>query len=151
MLSEITPDWEAFLRCLAREGTPRRVHYIELLIDEEVRAAVAERFGLMEDVGPADPFYGPKREIRVLRRLGYDYVRYGVDDVGIRVERLAAQDTAGLERAGGRQYVNEHRGPITTAVAATDSCQLFLDSLSIVSFDALVPLFRRSAFHLPSN
>ena len=30
----VTPDWEAFLRCLRREGTPQRVHFIELFLDE---------------------------------------------------------------------------------------------------------------------
>lgn len=114
MLTQITPDWEAFLKCLRREGTPRRVHNIELLLDEEIKAAVAERFGLMDDVDPADPYYVIQREVRVQRRLGYDYVRCGTDDIGINVNRQAAQDTAELERTGGREYVNEHRGPITT-------------------------------------
>jgi len=114
MLRQITPDWQAFLQCLGRQGTPRRVHYIELLIDEEVKAAVAERFGLVDDVDPGDPFYALVREVRVQRRLGYDYVRCGVDDAGIRIPHLAAADTAALARAGGRQYVDEHRGPITT-------------------------------------
>jgi len=113
MLSEIAPDWEAFLGCLQREGTPRRVHFIELLIDEEVKASVAERFRLVDDLDPADPFYLLEREARVQRRLGYDYVRCGVDDIGVRIDRLAAEDAAGLPRDGGRQYVNEHRGPIT--------------------------------------
>ena len=111
---EIRPDWEGFLRCLRREGTPDRVYFIELLIDEEIRATVAQWFGLMHDVAPDDPFYALKREIRVQRFLGYDFVRYGVDDVGIKVSRQTAADTASLERAGGRAYVNEHRGPITT-------------------------------------
>ena len=34
----ITPDWEGFLQCLRREGRPDRVYFIELLIDEEVKA-----------------------------------------------------------------------------------------------------------------
>ncbi len=110
---DITPDWEGFLRCLRREGTPGRVHVIELLLDEEVKAAVAERFGLMDDVAPDDPFYTLRREIRVMRFLGYDYVRCGVDDVGIAVRYHTANDTAELERDGGRQFVDEHKGPIT--------------------------------------
>lgn len=32
--TEIAPDWEGFLRCLHRQGTPDRVYFIELLIDE---------------------------------------------------------------------------------------------------------------------
>ena len=52
------------LRCLRREGTPERVFFIELLIDEEIKAAVSEQFGLMEDVRTDDPHYVLKREIR---------------------------------------------------------------------------------------
>ena len=111
---EITPDWEGFLRCLRRDGTPRRVHFIELLIDEEIKAAVTERFGLMADVAPDDPFYLQKREVRVQRFLGYDYVRCGVDDVGVKIDRLAVDDSAEPARTGGRQFVDEHRGLITT-------------------------------------
>jgi len=110
---DIAPDWQGLLRCLRREGTPQRVHVIELLLDEEVKAAVAERFGLMEDVDQDDPHYALKREVRVQRFLGYDYVRCGLDDVGIKVNYDAARDTAALERAAGREYVNEHKGPIT--------------------------------------
>ncbi len=110
---EITPNWEGFLRCLRREGTPERVYFIELLIDEEIKAEVARRFHLMDGVDPDDPFYAYKLEVRVQRFLGYDYVRWGVDDIGVKIDRLAAEDTAGLRRAGGRQYVDEHRGPIT--------------------------------------
>jgi len=109
----VQPDWEGFLRCLRRQGTPGRVHFIELLLDEEVKAAVAARFGLMNDVAADDPHFALKREVRVMRFLGYDYVRCGTDDVGIRVNYHAAADTADLGRKGGRQYVDEHKGPIT--------------------------------------
>ena len=54
---DITPDWEGFLRCLRREDTPDRVHFIELLIDEEVKATLAQRYALMDDVKPDDPHY----------------------------------------------------------------------------------------------
>jgi len=111
---EITPDWEGFLRCLRREGTPKRVHFIELLIDEEIKAAVAERFGLMAGVKLDDPFYLQKREVRVQRFLGYDYVRCGVDDVGVKIDRHLVDDPAEPARTGGRQFIDEHRGPITT-------------------------------------
>jgi len=110
---EISPNWEGFLRCLRRQGTPQRVYFIELLLDEEVKAAVAERFGLMEGVDADDPCYPLKRDLRVQRFLGYDYVRCGADDVGVKIDCLAADDTADLKRDGGRQFVNEHQGPIT--------------------------------------
>ena len=33
---KISPDYEALLSNLRREGTPKRVHYIELFWDEEI-------------------------------------------------------------------------------------------------------------------
>jgi len=115
---EIAPDCEGFLRCLRRhpEGarTPQRVHFIELLIDEEIKAAVTERFRLTADLEPDEPFYRQQREVRLQRFLGYDYVRCGVDDVGVKIDRRSVADSAELARAGGRQFIDEHRGPITT-------------------------------------
>jgi uroporphyrinogen decarboxylase len=110
----VIPNWEGFLRCLRREKTPERVYFIELLLDEEIKAAVTRRFQLMDDISPDDPDYALTREVRVQRFLGYDYVRCGVDDVGVKIDRLPVADTADLERKGGRRYVNEHRGPITS-------------------------------------
>lgn len=110
----ISPDWEGFIRCLSRQGTPRRVYFIELFIDGEMKEAICDRFGLLEDLNPNDPHYSLKREIALQRFLGYDYVRCGVDDVGMQIERLVVRDTAELQRDGGRQFVNEHRGPITS-------------------------------------
>ncbi len=111
---DIVPDWQGFLRCLRREGTPERVFFVELLIDEEVKAAVSQQFGLMDDVQADDPHYMLEYEIRVQRFLGYDYVRWGADDVGVKIDRHTAPDTANLARAGGRTFVDEHRGPIAT-------------------------------------
>jgi hypothetical protein len=110
----IVSDWQAFLRCLRREGTPERVFFIELLIDEEIKTEVFQRFDLMGDVAPDDSNYSLKREIRVQRFLGYDYVRWGVDNVGIKIDRHTISDTAELARPGGRAFVDEHRGPIAT-------------------------------------
>ena len=97
----ISPDWEGLLRCLSRQGTPDRVYFIELYIDAEMKQAICERFGLAEDLNPNAAHYALKREIVLQRFLGYDYVRCGVDEVGITIERMAAQDTAELERSGG--------------------------------------------------
>ncbi len=110
----ITPNWEGFLRCIRREETPERVYFIELLLDEEIKQAVASRFGLVGDVDRTDPFYLQKREIRVKRFLGYDYVRCGLDEIGMPFDWVSATDTADLKRTGGREYVDEHKGPITT-------------------------------------
>jgi len=110
----VTPDWEALVRCIRREGTPKRVHHIELFLDGEVQDAVGERFGLRYGLDSADPLFALKRNFRVQRFLGYDYVRCGLDNVVWKFRRQTATDTAELARAGGRSYVDEHTGPITS-------------------------------------
>jgi uroporphyrinogen decarboxylase len=110
----VVPNWEGLLRCLRREGSPDRVYFAELSLDEEVKTAVARRFNLMNGLSVDDPFSMLEREIRVQRFLGYDYVRCSMDEMGIEIDRLRATDTAELARSGGREYIDEHRGPITT-------------------------------------
>jgi len=39
--SGVTPNWEALVRCIRREGTPERVHHIELFLDPEVQTPSA--------------------------------------------------------------------------------------------------------------
>jgi uroporphyrinogen decarboxylase len=111
---DVVPNWQGLLACLRREGTPDRVYFAELLIDDEVKAEVARRFELAHDVRPEDPCYGLVREVRVQRFLGYDYVKCGLDEVGLPLDWRPAADTATLRREGGRQYLNERRGPIAT-------------------------------------
>ncbi|MFN3684653.1 MAG: hypothetical protein ACK41F_12085, partial [Fimbriimonadaceae bacterium] len=56
-------DGEALLRNLRREGTPERVHFLDLYLDWEVQAALDERYGVWEDIDPNDPLAGPKRHV----------------------------------------------------------------------------------------
>lgn len=108
----ITPDWEGLLRCIRREGTPDRVHFIELFLDREVQEAIAERFGIWDDIPADDPHADLMRTVAIQRFLGYDTVRQGVAGAAFAFETTTAADTAGLPRAAGREFVNEHTGPI---------------------------------------
>lgn len=110
----ISPDWEAFVRCLRREGTPKRVHHIELFLDPEVQDTVCERFELIPDVARDDPFFTQKRHLAVQRFLGYDFVRASLDGMEMALQYEVADDTADLKRDGGRNYVNESTGPIAS-------------------------------------
>ena len=110
---DVTPDWQAFLRCLRREGTPKRVHYIELFLDAEVQQAICDRFGLLDGLDPADPYFDLKAQVALQRFLGYDYVRAGLEGLNMPTTRILAEDTAELQRSGGRSFMEEHRGPIT--------------------------------------
>ena len=112
---DVTPDWEGFVRCIMREGTPGRVHFIELFLDDEVRACICERYGLLEGVSRDDEFFEQKRLMVLNRFLGYDYVRWGVDDMEMPLNRLVTEDaSAELPHQAGRSYMEEHKGPITT-------------------------------------
>ena len=110
----VAPDWESFVSCIGRKGTPSRVHYIELFLDPEMQAAICSRFNLLDGLRPEEPFYDQLRQIRLQRFLGYDYVRCGLE--GLEMPLLhseKAADTADLKRQAGRCYIDEHKGPIT--------------------------------------
>ncbi len=110
----IQPDWESLVRCISRQGTPKRVHSIELYLDEEVKQAICQRYDLTDPFDPADPFYEQKREIALQRFLGYDYVLCGLEGIEMLTNRITIEDTALLQRSGGREYMDEHHGPITS-------------------------------------
>ncbi len=114
LTTQVSPDWEAFVRCIKREGTPKRVHHIELFLDGEVKQAIWDRYGLGADMDPNAPDYWFRREAEIQRFLGYDYVRCAYDGLVWPFNREVTEDTADLQRSGGRTYINEHAGPITT-------------------------------------
>lgn len=115
----IRSDWQGFLHCLRREGTPERVHFIELLIDGEMQDEICRRFGVLDGLDPAAPDFTYRRQVAIQSFLGYDYAvvpgSLGESlDAGLVHNSLVASDTALLERQGGRAYVDEHRGPVTS-------------------------------------
>jgi uroporphyrinogen decarboxylase len=111
---DVSPDWEALVRCIERQGTPERVHHIELFLDGEVQAAICERYGLLDGLDANAPFADLKRQVALQRFLGYDYVRCGLEDMDVPLKGALVEDTAPLQREGGRSYMEEHAGPITT-------------------------------------
>jgi uroporphyrinogen decarboxylase len=110
----VEPDWEAFGSCLRREGTSRRVHCVELFIDKEAQDAICARFGVGSALKPGDPFFAEKRQIAMQRFLGYDYVVAEIEGIDWTYHYDAAPDTAAMARRGGREFMNEHTGPITS-------------------------------------
>ena len=110
----LTPDWEGFLKCILRQKTPDRVHFIELFLDEEVKTALCRRFDIDKKLDRNDPWYIQKREIAIQRFLGYDYVVCGPSGLDLPLDWVITEDTAAFSRAGGRKFINEHAGPITS-------------------------------------
>lgn len=105
------PDGEAFEACLRRQGTPKRVHSIELYLDFEVQQEIARRYGVWDGLNPEDPYYWPKCQIAIQRFLGYDYVTWGLWQ-DWKVPGQIAEDTAGLKREAGRRFTDHLHGPI---------------------------------------
>jgi uroporphyrinogen decarboxylase len=108
----VTPDWEALVACLKRQATPRRVHNIEIFLDEEVKQSLARRFGLLDGLDRNHPFHTQEFEIAIQRFLGYDYVVAGLD-MNLPLRWMKAEDTADFKRETGREFIDEHQGPIT--------------------------------------
>lgn len=114
---EIQPDCEAFLELLTGERKPERVHFAELFLDQEIQDAVALRFGLDDGLDKSDPYYAFRRNIKIHRFLGYDYVRAVVSE-GLDFSRttdIHTADTAQQDQSKGeRNWVNESKGPVSS-------------------------------------
>ncbi len=109
-----TPDWEQLVKCIARKGTPERVHALELFLDPEIKQLICSNYDLLGDLRADDPRYALKREVILQRFLGYDYVLCGPTGITMPMNWRRAEDTAEHKRESGRFYVDEQRGPITT-------------------------------------
>jgi len=113
----VQPDFEAFAReVIRREAPPRRVYYSELYADPEILDAVIARFGLDEKIDRADPHSALRRLIAAHRFLGYDMFRVKLTGFDFELHWDQAADTTAIEgqRRGGREWVDEHKGPIQT-------------------------------------
>ena len=70
------PDFPTFRRVILGEEKPRRVHFVELLFDEEPQAALAARLGIpwvLLSPETAEAFW--RNTVALWCGLGYDYVR----------------------------------------------------------------------------
>ncbi len=112
---EVKPDYEEFLKTLAREGTPERVHFMELFLDKEVQDVIVERFDLAKELDPSDPWYYHKLQINLQRFLGYDYVNCVLGNIKFPRDIINAEDTAPSEQTRDtRSWTDEHVGAIQT-------------------------------------
>ncbi len=101
----VQPDWEGLVKCILRQGTPQRVHNIELFLDGEVQDVISKSFGLLDDLNADDLHFEQKKQVRLQRFLGYDYVRQGIEGLEMPLHHIETGDTAQLPRSGGRSFV----------------------------------------------
>ncbi len=112
----VKPDYEALLANLRRQGTPERVHYLELFLDGEVKQSIIRRYGIGSEISEDDPYRHWKMEMELQRFLGYDYVSCGIEGVSFPRETYPTEDTtkaAGQKRER-RNWTDEQKGPINS-------------------------------------
>ncbi len=108
------PNWEGLIDTIMRRGEPDRVYHIELFLDQEIQDAIGERYGLYNDLDPADEWYDTRKYLAVQRFVGFDYARTRSGRLVVPFHTQVVSDTADLARGGGRTYQDEHTGPITS-------------------------------------
>jgi len=107
------PDGQALVDTLVHKKTAKRVHNMELFLEEQVQEVIAGRYGLTAGCEAGAPDYPNRRHIAVQRFCGYDFVKVPVADIFFPMNYNITQDTAEMPRKEGRHYINEQRGPIT--------------------------------------
>jgi uroporphyrinogen decarboxylase len=103
------PDHRSFLAAVRRSNSGP-VPLVELSVDPEVIAALAETASPPDRGDRTARCAFAQTTVRLLHRLGYDAVKVAAS-TPFDVEKLHAADTAGLSR-GDRAWQDPHRGPI---------------------------------------
>ena len=111
---KIISDVQELLAIIRREVIPKRVHFIELFLDDEIKDAVCDRFELNASMKPNQPFAKLDREIRLHTFLGYDVFCIPTAWDAFSTNIIKASDTTSLEgqNRSERNWTEEHIGPI---------------------------------------
>jgi uroporphyrinogen decarboxylase len=108
-----TPDFEELKKVIRGEKKAERVHFVELLMDYEIKKAVTEQYLGEKWIDPAENNKADyiKQDINFWYHLGYDYARIsgGIKFPG---KGRKTEDTAILSK-GKRNWVEENTGMIT--------------------------------------
>lgn len=112
----IKPDYEALLLNLRRQTEPKRVHYMELFLDWEIKQSIINRYGLGKNISESDPYRYWKLEIELQRFLGYDTVSCGIENFAFPRDVLQTEDTTAQigQKRSIRSWTDEHKGPINS-------------------------------------
>jgi uroporphyrinogen decarboxylase len=109
------PDFANLRRVLLRQGEPARLPLVELLADDEAKAAFLGEH--VPHPKTDDPDYTRDQHVRYLDfdirfwyEAGYDYIGL-IQQVPLPHRQLQAGDTAGTERSK-RTWTDENTGPI---------------------------------------
>ncbi len=112
---KVVPDFEALRRNILREGTPERVHHIELLWDKQVKEAVIEKFDLKKGLNENAGDFAWALDVKLMAFLGYDVSPDRTRGFGFPRELLSVETVApGDDPGRNRSWTNESVGPIQT-------------------------------------
>ena len=120
---KIEPDYNALKNNILRKGSPRRVHFMDLFQDQEIKDLITSRFELDKGLDKNDRYFNYTLEIAIQKFLGYDIVSgvlepqlYFPHTILDNRTSFQAPDTT-LEEGQARSirhWSNEHDGPIQT-------------------------------------
>ncbi len=112
----IQPDYEALRQCVLRRREPERVHYAELLLDEDIIISVGKRFNLAPDVDASDLVAKARRDMEIYGFLGYDVFPVTLSGFTFPMNWISAEDPHHRNAQGEekRNWIDEHQGPIQT-------------------------------------
>ncbi len=106
--NRIEPDIDELVEIIYHHGRGKRVHPIELFLDEEIKQQICQRFGIAKNIKPDEPFAVLKREIELQKFLGYDAIRWGLRKSSLfTLPHITASDEADK-----RNWAVEGAGPI---------------------------------------
>jgi uroporphyrinogen decarboxylase len=118
------PDFRRLQQAVVREGLPDRVPLFEVNIDNEVLSALlgtaVQNPGYVSRTATKSGAVSREDSDRYVRQLTRAYYHLGYDYVilpaylPMGTHMLVGSDTAALLREGGRTWVDETKGPITT-------------------------------------
>ena len=134
---DVKCDYESLLQTITREGTPDRVHLAELFLDREIQDEIDTRYAVTKALKMDDPDYELKRQIAIQRFLGYDYVVCGVEGAELSYTTTTHDDA---HAEGGRQWMEEHRGPIGSWQNFEDYPWPAIDQLSTRNLERLTEI-----------
>ena len=111
----VEPDISELINIIRRKQPGKRVHCIELFLDQEIKDRVCERFDIGCGINPNEPFANLKRDIELHAFLGHDAFRVVLRGKEVfALKKIATADTtteAGQARQK-REWTEEHVGVI---------------------------------------
>ena len=106
------PDFERLKIVLLGEKRAEKVHFVELLMDEEIKRSITENIlgkkWIPSSSKPREDYW--KQDINFWHRMGYDYIRVS-GGIAFPAKMRETEDTASLAKEK-RVWIEEGKGPI---------------------------------------